>query len=459
MQPNPQIIRVRFGHPFRAWQRECARLSAGLRFLVLVLHRRAGKTELALKKLLDAAMKNTLPDPLYVYAAPFRNQAKTLVWDRLKTMTKVMAETGHATIQESELSVRFLHNNALVRLGGADNPDSWRGITLDGCVLDEPGQMKHEVWEEVLRPALSDRKGWAWFTGTPKGINFFSHLFFTMSKLPGWGKALYTVYQTDALDPNEVAQVKLEQSEQTFAREYLCDFSAAGEDQLMSLTDVEVAAQRVYQESDVAHAAKVMGVDPARFGNDRSVVMKRQGLQVFDPVAYRSLSTMDLAGRVGMHIDQWKPDTVFVDVGGMGAGVVDRLIQLGYDQVVGVDFGSKPLDMRFANKRAEMWYLVKEAIESGLSIPDDNTLKLELATPIYKFTAQNRIILESKDDIKKRMAEGASPDLADALALTFAFPVMPSNKRIISGLQRRSQGNGGEYDPYKRLNGKYELAS
>ena len=432
-------LKVRIGHPMRKWQRECADLSTGQRFVVLVLHRRAGKTELALKKLCNAAMKCPLDLPLFFYVAPLLKQAKTIAWTRLKQMVGPLVAVGAAEINESDLSVRFAHNQAVVRLYGADNPDAMRGVRLDGAVIDEVAQVKPEVWEEIIRPALADRRGWAWFLGTPKGINLFSALYFGSSEWPEWASARYTVYDTDALPAAEVERLKAEMSEQSFAREMLCDFSAAGEDQLLSLMDVELASKREILPGDIEHAPRILGVDPARFGNDRSVIVPRQGLMVCDPMIYRGLDNMDLAGRVAVKIDQWKPDAVFVDAGA-GSGVIDRLRQIGHD-VIEINFGGRPINPIYVNRRTEMWHLMADAIRSGVAIPNRNDLKLELATPTYKFDTQNRIALESKDDIKKRMPDSASPDIADALALTFAQPVAKRNPFAI-GKSRP------DYDPY-----------
>jgi len=428
---------IRLGYPMRKWQRECSDLSVGKRFMVLVLHRRAGKTELALKKLNNAAFKNNLELPLYFYVAPLLKQAKTIAWTRLKQMVAPLL-TFHVEINEAELFIKYKHNGAVIRLYGGDNPDAMRGVRLDGVVIDEIAQIKPEVWEEIIQPALSDRKGWAWCLGTPKGINLFSALYFAAEDRPDWGRARYTCYDTDALPADEIERLRSEMSESAFAREMLCDFTAAGEDQLMSLTDVENACRVEYKPGEMDYAPKILGVDPARFGNDRSVIFPRQGLQSLDPMVYRGIDNMEFAGRIAVKIDQWKPDAVFIDAGA-GAGVIDRLRQLGHD-VMEVNFGGKSSDPRFVNKRTEMWHLLADAIRSGLSIPNNNNLKLELATPSYRFDQQNRICLESKDDIKKRMPDAASPDLADALALTYAQPV--AKAKLFSKPHSR------DYDPY-----------
>lgn len=430
---------IRFGLPMRQWQRECAAIRA--RFFVMALHRRAGKTEIALKKLLDSAVKNQLELPMYFYVAPFLKQAKMIAWARLKQMVAPLVIHGIFEINESDLFVRYLPTGAIVRIFGADNPDAMRGVRLDGVVIDEVAQIKGEVWDEILQPALSDRLGWAWFIGTPKGQNLFSHLYYQAQNDPDWETARYTVYDTEAIIKAEVERLKRNMSDVAWAREYLCDFTAAAEDQLISLVDVEEAAKRQIKAEDLQFAPKIMGVDPARFGNDRSVIFKRQGLEALNPQAWRGIDNMDLAARVAFEIDSWKPDAVFID-SGAGAGVIDRLRQLGHD-VVEVNFGGKPFDHRFVNKRGEMWSMMAEWLVNGGSIPDDESLKLELATPTYEFDSAGRFKLESKDEIKKRLPDAGSPDFADALALTFAMPVA-SKQFPFDQPSRQAKA----YDPY-----------
>lgn len=432
----------------RKWQRECAILAASKRFVVLALHRRAGKTEFALKKLLDAAVKNTKEMPLYFYVAPYLKQSKTIAWARLKQMAAPLVPYGHIEISEGEILVRFPHNGAVIRIFGADNPDAMRGVRLDGVVIDEVAQIKVEVWDDIIQPALSDRLGWAWFIGTPKGINLFSSLYYRAQSEPDWVSARYTVYDTNALDADEVARLRKVMAETAFAREFLCDFSAAGDDQLLSLTDAETAARREFPVKSMDYAPRILGVDPARFGNDRSVIFKRQGLSASDPLVFRGADNMTLAGHVAAQIDAWRADAVFIDAGA-GSGVIDRLRQLGYD-VVEVNFGGVSTSPRYVNKRTEMWHEMADWVKAGGSIPNDNGLKLELATPTYKFDAANRIALETKDEIKKRLPGGGSPDLADALALTFAFPVR--KKEYLSQLNGARNANTKGHDPYSSMN-------
>ena len=432
----------------RNWQRECHVKKK--RFSVYALHRRSGKTELAIMELIDKAMKTEKELGMFVYIAPFLRQAKAIAWARLKEKIEPLRRTSLIDINEGELSVKFKHNGAIIRLFGGDNADALRGLRLDGCVIDEVSQIKPDLWDDVCQPALSDRLGWAIFIGTPSGINLFSELYYKGLEEDGWTAARYTVYDTQSIFPQEVERLKRDMSETSFAREYLCDFSAQGDDQLLSLADCEDAAKRVYQKTDVSLSPLIFGIDPARFGDDRSVVFRRQGRQGFKPVIYRGIDNMELASRVANLIEEYDPDAVFCDAGA-GSGVIDRLRQLGYD-VIEIPFGGKATKPElFTNRRAEMWWLMKEWIEMGGAIPNDTALKQELATPIYWYDNVGRRVLESKDQIKKRLQGAGSPDLADALALTFALPVAKKIPEDIYIKRREAATKKEEYDPYTRV--------
>lgn len=438
-----QQINVRLDYTPRQWQH--TEHVSKERFTVLAIHRRAGKTKYAVMEMVNAALKCKLKLPLYAYVAPFLKQAKQVTWDELKSTLEPLRQAGAVTVNESELTITFTHNQARIRLFGADNPDALRGVRLDGVVMDEVAQIKPALWEEVVQPALADRLGWALFIGTPNGINLFSELFFAaQAGRKDWRAVKYTVYETNALDLAEVERQKQTMTETRFAREYLCDFAASGEDQLIALFEAEEASRRMYAEKDIYAAPRVLGVDPARFGDDRSVLMKRQGLQAFPPMTFKGIDNMQLAAIVAEQIELWQPDGVFIDHGA-GAGVIDRLRQLGYD-VVEVPFGGTAIrsDL-FANRRAEMWWNMREWIRNGGAIPNDASLKQELATPVYWYDRFNKKVLEGKDEIKKRLQGGSSPDIADALALTFALTV--PKKRAID-LAKEPKKPVKEYDPY-----------
>jgi len=168
----------------------------------------------------------------------------------------------------------------------------------------------------------------------------------------------------------------------------------------------------------------LIGVDPARFGDDRSTIIRRQTRKVFGLETYIKKDTMEITGIVHNIIINENPAKVFVDVVGLGAGVFDRLIELGHRGiVVAVNGGEKPLNaQRFLNRRAEMWGLMKDwIVEQPAQIPDDDILHADLSRPKYKFDSNGRLVIEKKEDMKKRGIR--SPDCADALSLTFYYPV------------------------------------
>jgi len=437
------LANIDLGYHPREWQKEVHLQKR--RFNVLALHRRAGKTVLSTMELIDHAVSFTQELGFFAYVAPFLRQAKAVAWAMIKQRVEPLRQAGAIEIGEVELSIKFKHNGATIRLFGADNPDAMRGLRLDGVVIDEVAQIRPEVWQDVVQPTLADRKGWAIFIGTPNGINLFSEIYFAAELLPEWHAAKYTVYDTDALDPDEVARLKRDMPERAFAREFLCDFSAGGEDQLISLGEVEAASRRTLKEEDIKSAPRVLGVDPARFGDDKAVVALRQGLKLTEPWVYQGLNNMELADVVARHIEDLQPDAVFIDAGA-GAGVIDRLRQLCYD-VIEVPFsGRAGRDDLFVNKRAEMWWAMKDWLHSGGVIPSSVTLKQELATPTYKYNQQGKRQLESKDQIKERLM-GASTDRADAFALTFAHPVARRRERTIFG-DGTAKPKAFDYDPY-----------
>lgn len=193
------------------------------RFSVLVCHRRFGKTVLCINKLINSAIKSTKDRPRYAYIAPLYKQAKTVAWDYLKHYTGVIPGT---TFNESELRVD-LPNGARIQLYGADNPDSLRGIYLDGVILDEYAQMNPKLWAEVIRPALSDRQGYAIFIGTPQGHNSFYDLYQRACEDPEWYGAMFKASETGILPPYELLAAKKDMTKDQYEQEFECSFEAA----------------------------------------------------------------------------------------------------------------------------------------------------------------------------------------------------------------------------------------
>jgi Terminase large subunit, T4likevirus-type, N-terminal len=394
------------------------------RFTVVVAHRRFGKTMAAIMLLIASALRCTLPSPRFAYVAPFLKQARNVSWDYIRNF---VSKIPGAEIREGDLSVN-LPNGARITLYGADNAEGILGIYLDGVVLDEVANFKTDVWSRIIRPTLTDRKGWALFIGTPKGPNLFSDLYHDCDKPDNraeWQAMIFPADETDRVSPEELESNRRAQSPAVFRQEYLCDFSAASDNILLTIDVVSAAAQKKFNPYEVAGMPKIVGVDIARFGDDRSVIQRRQGLCALEPIVMRGLDNMEVVGRLTAVIEEWQPDQVFIDAG-RGEGVIDRVRQLGYS-VIEVNFGGRPSDPSYVNKRSEMWDVMAKRFAAGLGIPNDPELKQDLVTPTYKFDAANRFALESKDDMRKRL--NRSPDLGDALALTFALPFDTARSR------------------------------
>lgn len=393
------------------------------RFAVLVCHRRFGKTVGVVNHMIKQGIMNMREAPKYAYVAPYRNQAKLIAWEYLKHYTSVIPG---ATPNESELFVELptLHSGwpgTRFYLVGADYPARLRGGYWDGVILDEYAQIKPSLWGEVIRPTLSDREGWAVFIGTPKGQNQFYEMYQLAQREANWFSCLYRVDETNVLSEEEIEDMKKTMTEMEIRQELYCDFSASSSDVVIPIDLVSAAAARELLEEQVAGQPVVLGVDVARFGDDRTVITIRQGLWCREQRVFSGLDTMAVAERVIIAINEFRPAGIFVDAGAMGAGVIDRLRQLRY-YVSEVNFGAAALDNnRYANIRAEMYFKAKAWLESGGAIPDDRKLKTELSTVEYKFNQAGKILLEPKEKLKERT--GCSPDLADSLALTFARPV------------------------------------
>ncbi len=385
------------------------------RFSVIVAHRRFGKTIGVINHLIKQAVLFEGNDGRFAYIAPFKNQAKNIAWDYLKKFTGVIPNIVYS---ESELMAN-LPNGSRIRLFGADNAESLRGLYFDGLVIDEIADIKPEVWGEILRPTLSDRKGWCVFIGTPRGQNIFFELYQKALSTDDWFAATFRADKSGILDKKELESLKEQLTENQYRQEMLCDFTAATDDSLIGLDIVIEAQSRNYKQDDIRHAPIIFGLDVARFGGDDSVLTVRQGLVCLKQSRYKDKDNMTLASLVASEIEKYKPDAVFIDAG-RGEGVIDRLRQLGFI-VMEVNFGAKPINTRYANKRAEMWALMAQWLKSG-QIMQDQKLAQELTLPTYSFDAANRLLLESKQKMKERCS--FSPDGADSLALTFAMPVV-----------------------------------
>lgn len=215
---------------------------------------------------------------------------------------------------------------------------------------------------------------------------------------------------------------------------------------LIGPDEVRDAMRRELRAEQFGWAAKIIGVDVARFGDDASVLFPRQGLQAFNPKVARNVDSQQGAGLVAQAWGRWEADAVFVDgSGGFGAGWVDALRAMGRDPI-SVDFSGTPLDARYHNKRAEMYHEAVQWIRRGGGLPDCPELLADLTQTTYMFRG-DKLILEPKEEIKKRL--GRSPDWGDAFALSFAYPVEPPDPAAAL-LGSSTTTNCRDYNPLDR---------
>lgn len=336
----------------------------------------------------------------------------------------------HGLFEVLEAEIRGPNKSLCIFRGMNDqNNDTIKSLEGYDIAWWEEAQTASERSLDLLRPTLRKAGSELWFTWNPRFKTDPIDIFLRQNPPSGaivvkanWSDNPWFPAELEAERAHDAAT----QSPEKYEHVWLGGYEKAGDNQFIAAGLVDRAQDAVPYAHQ--HDETIMGVDVARFGDDETVIAFRRGRDAaYKPwLALPKLDTMETAARVALLIDQERPDAVFIDETGVGAGVVDRLRSLRYD-VIGVNFGSKPSNLtkaKTANKRAEMWQRMKEWLEQGgVRIPKDRVLEVELTGVEYKHDHNNAIQLEKKEDMKKRGLK--SPDRADALALTFAYPVAP----------------------------------
>jgi len=425
------------------------------RFNLLVCTRRFGKTTFAVNALITAALQNKrrgLP-PRYAFVAPVKDQAREMTWPFFRMYLSELTELGLAKIDDSGMEVRLTNNNAVIKLYGTDKggAEPIRGKYLDGCVMDEYDNMQEYVWSEIVRPTLGDFKGWVLKCGTIKGHANLYKDWLKYREDSEWNVGRYKLSECwqhlPAYDEEEVERIKKDYQDKwaTYLREYECDFDADCDDILIPGHLITGALGKEMLPSDYGHAPVILGVDVARYGSDSSCIIRRQGMKVWHPKVINNVSNMELADEVMSQNLQYRPDAIFIDAGA-GMGVIDRLKQLNLKNVIEVNFGGRSSDKRYYLKRTQMWFAMRDWLSEGGALPNDERLCAELPIPHYSFNVSDQFVLETKDKIKERTG-GKSPDVADALALTFAHPVLKQDDIRRGLVQQVTNTMTSGYDP------------
>lgn len=257
----------------------------------------------------------------------------------------------------------------------------------------------------------------------------------------------------DPDDPNRSPRIPIE-----YAREQIAQYGADNPwvlvnifgqfppgsiNALIGLEECEQAMRRHYRDHEIQHAPRILSCDVARFGDDSTVIARRQGLMAWKMKQIRNADSMQIAGTLVREWQDWDADACFVDgTGGYGAGVIDAMRQLNRSPIE-VQYSGEPRDRRYYNKRAEMYFDMVDWIKSGGVLPDHPELIAALTRTTYSFKG-DRLLIEPKEMVKVRL-QGQSPDHADALAQTFAQVIKPRPRFVLPGEKRGARVS--DYDP------------
>lgn len=309
------------------------------------------------------------------------------------------------------------------RTARAEKPEALQGIHSENVliVIDEaPG-----VPEPIFEAGLGSMSGEAAITimaGNPTRSNgYFFKAFHQNQDM--WYKVHISCVNHHRVAKDFVDNLRATYGENSnaFRTRVLGEFPTSDDNTIIPREMVDAAVFRDIAPQPIS-TGRVWGVDCARFGDDTSVIVKRHGQRVTEVVRFNKLDTMQLAAAVMADYQRTpaeeRPQEIIVDSIGIGAGVVDRLVQLRCP-VRGLNVSEAAISPNYMNARAELWYKMRDWFaKRSCSIPNDVGLKDDLCSPQFKFSPNGKLQVESKADMKKRGL--SSPDAADALMLTFA---------------------------------------
>lgn len=356
----------------------------------------------------------------------------------------------------NQLKIDTGYYYAQAQLWSEENPDAFAGVhNMNGLLLmfDEASGIPSPIWsvsEGFFTEPVLDRY-WLVFSNPRRNTGEFYECFHKMRDY--WKRRNIDSRSVEGTDKAKLEQivVKYGQDSDEARKEVKGEFPRQGDNQFISREFIEDAIARPLINDH--QAALIMGVDPARFGDDSTVITFRQGRNYRDvppTVKLRGKDNMEVANMCAGLIIKYNPDAVCIDAGN-GTGIIDRLKELGY-KVHEVWFGSKSSEDQWADKRTEIWAVVREWL-GGACLPDNPAQLMDLvddlAGPQYKFVNAGDVIrLESKEEMKKRGL--ASPDHGDALACTFAVKVAPKGLTTNRSARKSSVARDVDYNPFSR---------
>jgi hypothetical protein len=313
------------------------------------------------------------------------------------------------------------------RTSSADRPEALAGIHSEHVliVVDEASAIPESVFEAAAGSMSGHSATTILISNPTRNSGLFYQTHHTLAS--DWFRIHVSCVDNPLVSSDFVAQIKATYGEDSnaFRIRVLGDFAAADDDTLIPASLVDSARVRDVPTSPSDDL--VYGLDVARFGTDRTALCKRRGNVVLEIRSWGGLDLMQTVGQVVNEAKNDNPSEICVDTIGLGSGVADRLREMGYN-VRDVNVSESSAMNPNANKlRDELWMSVKDWLETkAVKLPKDDTLRHELVAPRYTFTSSGKIVVESKDSLRKRGMR--SPDLADSLCLTFA-----GNAAVVGG--------------------------
>lgn len=376
--------------------------------------------------------------------APTSHQLDDVLWAEVGKWRGRMLEPWRSAVRITKDMVKLegTPSFAAARTGRKEAPEALQGFHADTLIflVDEASGIPDVVFE-VARGALSTSGARVIMAANPTRTNGYFYEAFHRAR-DSWQRLTFSCADSPIVDRQYIEEMKAEFGEDSdvYRVRVLGEFPRGGSLQFIPTALVEESAARYWHESEYSFAPVLLGVDVAAFGGDRSVIFLRQGLYSRVLFAAREVETATLAGEIARFEDEYRADAVFVDVAGVGFGVASNLRQMGREPI-SVQLGGASNHSTYANKRAECWGLLRDWLHEGGWIPNEPELRDDLCAPEYGYTAAGKVILEKKERMRSRGV--ASPDLADALALTFAAPVVRATDA------RFADGVGlDDYDPF-----------
>lgn len=373
----------------------------------------------------------TRRDALVPCTAPTAHQLQDVLWRELRRLIgRMRPEVAEQyTINQDRVHLRGSAGMIVARTARPEKPDALQGFHAPNImfIIDEAAGVANAVFE-VARGALSTPSARVALAGNPTALTGYFYDAFHIHR-DSWSRLHFSCLESPLVDPTFADGMRRDYGEDSdiYRIRVLGEFPRQGLRSIIPADRVDAALEKKLPPNAVDYAPPVIGVDPAWEGSDRSVIALRQGIFAKIMFVGRGLHGDELAQQVMRHQDAEHAEYVFVDKTGVGASCCDFLRTAGR-RFLGVSFAQSPIDgEQFINKRAEMWWRMREWFLGDVMLAPHQDIKADLIGPEYGTNDRGKVYLESKEDMRKRGLP--SPDLGDALALTFAISVTKRAQR------------------------------